>query len=214
MQNQETEEETVIDEEKKVIIDEEKNMPKSSSGTSTITEKKENATKDSAETSKCCLKTKETAKEKRIAKEDNKGRMKTRGRFSRRRTLLELFAGIAGLTAAVKNFAADKIKILPPGEILNKDFDLRDDECLSATADKVPKKVLWLHGAPPCHTFTFARRDDEWGKVPVLRSEERPEGFGDEKCEEANLLARRMAALAELVYLCLLYTSPSPRDRG
>ena len=195
MQNSEPEKKEVIDKEKG-IIDKEKNKPEVSSGTST-TEKKEGATKKSAETNSggqltaersrsralkrrppspnlpdevahicvgaavhglesdskwgCAvhatehvgrpdhpvgprhnlhrrrrghLKTKEASREKQIAEENNKEKTKTRSRISRRRTFFELFAGIAGLTAVVKNLAADKIEILSPGEILNKDFDL------------------------------------------------------------------------------------------
>ena len=70
------------------------------------------------------MKTKEASREKQIAEENNKEETKTRSRISRRRTFFELFAGIAGITVVVKNLAADKIEILSPGEILNKDFDL------------------------------------------------------------------------------------------
>ena len=74
-------------------------------------------------------------------------------------------------------------------------FDLLDDHCLSCTAKEVDERVLWLHGAPPCHTFTFARRTDKHGKVPILRDPDHPEGWGQPEVEEANALAERMAAL-------------------
>ena len=103
---------------------------------------------------------------------------------------------------AVQNIATGKAEVLPPGELKNKDgkFDLLDDHCLSCTAKEVDERVLWLHGAPPCHTFTFARRTDKHGKVPILRDPDHPEGWGQPEVEEANALAERMAALAEQCY--------------
>ena len=50
--------------------------------------------------------------------------------------------------------------------------------------------------APPCRTFTRSRRSDQWAKVKVLRSDEKPEGFGCQATTEANELARRPVFLA------------------
>ena len=113
--------------------------------------------------------------------EEKKGEEKVPGRparqWKKRRGFLELFAGLAGLTMAVQNIATGKAEVLPPGELKNKDgkFDLLDDHCLSCTAKEVDERVLWLHGAPPCHTFTFARRTDKHGKVPILQDPDHPE---------------------------------------
>ena len=54
----------------------------------------------------------------------------------------------------------------------------------------------WRHMAPPCRTFTKARRTDEHGTVKALRSKERPEGFGDDQTVEANTITDR-CVLAE-----------------
>ena len=51
--------------------------------------------------------------------------------------------------------------------------------------------------APPCHTFTKARRSDQFGKVRIMRTKEAPEGkLYDQAAQDANLLANRCAALA------------------
>ena len=53
----------------------------------------------------------------------------------------------------------------------------------------------WMHAAPHCRTFSRRRRADGFGQVKQLRSKERPEGFGDPDAEQANLIAKRLAAL-------------------
>ena len=45
--------------------------------------------------------------------------------------------------------------------------------------------------------MSAARRSDQVAKAKVLRTKERPEGFGDEATKMANLLADQIAALAE-----------------
>ena len=81
-----------------------------------------------------------------------------------------------------------------------------DEEDPSETAD-------WKHFAPPCRTMTKARRSDRYGKVPKLRSETRPEGFGDEQTVQANLLADRTAHLSERqVKLRKYFSVENPED--
>ena len=55
----------------------------------------------------------------------------------------------------------------------------------------------WLHGAPPCRTFSRARKRDRFWSVRLLRSEEAPGGIEPvgRGVREANLLAQRMARL-------------------
>ncbi len=72
-----------------------------------------------------------------------------------------------------------------------------DQEFISLIEEKEEVAPDWYHMAPPCRTFTKARREDEHGKVKRLRSEKRPEGFDCEQTKEANLLADRSAAVAE-----------------
>ena len=74
---------------------------------------------------------------------------------------------------------------------------LEDDEFNKVARTCTAKDVDWLHMAPPCRTFTKARRNDKHGKVRTMRTAERPEGDPeDAEAVKANLLANRCAALA------------------
>ena len=55
----------------------------------------------------------------------------------------------------------------------------------------------WKHFAPPCRTYTKARREDKHGKVKQLRSDGRPEGFGCKDTQAANTLVDRTAHLCQ-----------------
>ncbi|OLP74439.1 hypothetical protein AK812_SmicGene46021, partial [Symbiodinium microadriaticum] len=55
---------------------------------------------------------------------------------------------------------------------------------------------MWIHMAPPCRTFTRARDGRRDGGPGRLRSDAKPEGWGNE-AEEGNLLALRAEAFAE-----------------
>ena len=117
------------------------------------------------------------------------------------RGFLEMFAGLAGLTLAMSAILQGCVQVLPPGEI-RKDlaWDLEDDGVVARVARQIEASVLWLLSAPPCRTFTKARRTDRHGTVPVLRSRKHPEGFGQAQVLRANLLAERAAALSELAW--------------
>ena len=56
--------------------------------------------------------------------------------------------------------------------------DLGKDEEFAAMAEQTGGLPTWKHFAPPCRTYTKARRVDTHGKVKRLRSDEKPEGFG------------------------------------
>ena len=59
-------------------------------------------------------------------------------------------------------------------------------------------RVKWLHGGPPCKTFSRARRTDRHGSAQVLRSESYPSGLPglvSAKLRDGNEMARRMAKL-------------------
>jgi hypothetical protein len=61
-------------------------------------------------------------------------------------------------------------------------------------------RVKWLHGGPPCKTFSRARWRDQHGHAHTLRSDRYLAGLpGVEspKLREGNELARRMAKLAK-----------------
>ena len=57
-----------------------------------------------------------------------------------------------------------------------------------------------MHGAPPCKTFSTARRVDRFAKVRRLRSRRNPAGFDPKptKVRDANLLVSRLAQLCRL----------------
>ena len=100
---------------------------------------------------------------------------------------------------AAQNIATGKAEVLPPGEFKYEDGKsyLLDDHCLSYVAKEADERVLWVHEAPPRHTFSFARRTYKQGKAPILRDPDRPEDWGQPEVEEANALTERIAALAE-----------------
>ena len=67
---------------------------------------------------------------------------------------------------------------------LDEDFE----EALDVVAD-------YKAGAPPCKSFSQARRQDHVAHARVLRSDARPQGFGCMVTKAANLLADRMAEI-------------------
>lgn len=75
--------------------------------------------------------------------------------------------------------------------------DLGKDEEFVAMAEQTGDLPTWKHFAPPCRTYTKARRVDTHGKVKRLRSDEKPEGFGCQDTKEANTLVDRTAHLCE-----------------
>ena len=103
---------------------------------------------------------------------------------------LEVFRGAGGLSRAVQEIGGKKVVVL--NELADIDVSLDDDfaKLLQVQAD-------WVHGAPPCKTFSAARRVDIHARVKRLRSEDRPQGFGGEVTELANKLALRMLELAK-----------------
>ena len=116
-------------------------------------------------------------------------------------TFGELFAGAAGLSTAISRLSVSgwNVATQSPKDIWSSDWDLSNDDHFDAALRSVPS-WNWLHGAPPCGTFSKARRTDEHGSVAELRSPWRPAGYGDPRAEEANVLARRQAALAKVVF--------------
>ena len=116
---------------------------------------------------------------------------------------LEIFAGAAGLTSAVKRVGGVAISACD----INSDtaevkvFDLTNNACFKEVKTLLKrKKVRWLHLAPPCKTFSKARKRDKWAKVRKLRSRAKPDGLEPKTplVREANLLASRSAQLATI----------------
>ena len=106
---------------------------------------------------------------------------------------LELFRGAGGLSRRVQARAGDRCEVLSrakgPYEVINVGCDEDFTKILDAEA-------LWVHGAPPCRTFSRARRSDQFARVKRLRTEERPKGFGCPETAVANKLALRMQEIA------------------
>ena len=107
----------------------------------------------------------------------------------------ELFAGYEGLSLPVKKEACGQV--LPPLDF-HTGQDLLDDELFNKVTRRCTgEEITWVHMAPPCRTFTRARRTDASGSVRVMRTEEKPVGEpGDKEAEDANRLASRCASLA------------------
>lgn len=132
-------------------------------------------------------------------------RVTTSSQDSSDATFLEIFAGAAGLTAAVKRkggIAVDACDIQTGAEMI-EEFDLLKTESFKKLKKMIKlRKIRWLHLAPPCKTFSRARRRDRWAKVRRLRSASKPEGFEPKPklVRDANLLAARSAQLATLQY--------------
>ena len=110
----------------------------------------------------------------------------------------ELVAGAASLSAAVQELAGAAHVVRAADAWRTSEEDLLQDDFLHYCASTAGL-AYWLHQAPPCRTFTRARRSDKWGTSKVLRTDERPEGFGTPETEHANELARRAAFLARRV---------------
>ena len=94
----------------------------------------------------------------------------------------ELFVGAGGLTSAVRRL---DVAAHSPGDLPDPDgghegsvLDLLDDKLFRWMKVQIRRGCIrWLHLAPPCKTFTMARRSDRFGKVSQLRSARHPEGF-------------------------------------
>ena len=120
---------------------------------------------------------------------------------------LELFAGAGGLTAAVRRL---NLPAFEPQDLLksdesgfNRHFDLGVDVHFKELRGLCRRgSVRWLHGAPPCNTFSRARRTNAFARSRILRSDEVLEGSEPKPqiVKEANLLASRMARLARCIY--------------
>ena len=116
---------------------------------------------------------------------------------------LEIFAGEAGLTLEIKRVG---ISVDDPGDVREggrvvDGFDLLDTASFKKLKSKIKRKrYRWIHFAPPCKTFSRARRRDRFAKARALRSRQKPQGFDPKPqvVSEANLLASRTAQLALL----------------
>ena len=150
----------------------------------------------------------EGSKRKRSPEEKRTSGRRHRSPAPRRdkRMFCELFAGVAGLSAAVRDRGIPVMALskFTPDYSEQSSFDL----LRQADFDKLIKmikrgKIRWLHCAPPCKTFSRARRSDGWAHAAILRSETFPVGTPRGaslpwKVIEGNVLARRTARLCKL----------------
>ena len=104
-----------------------------------------------------------------------------------------MFAGEGGFTRSVRY--RGNIAIVASEDFWSQ-WDITDDSHFEFALGW-SNETDYIHLAPPCGTFSSARRSDKWGSVEVLRTRERPEGFGSPLAEEANTIASRAAALCQ-----------------
>ena len=106
----------------------------------------------------------------------------------------EFFAGWGGLSTAMKFVSHRWINVSATLDGYRGAWNILDDEHFESSK-KVCEEIDHGHMAPPFRTFTLARRPDEHGVAKALRSDERPEGWGDFEVVEANLVVARMVVL-------------------
>ena len=114
-----------------------------------------------------------------------------------RPAFLELFAGKAGLTQQVRELG---LLVLEPRDLRGDGTDLSNDTVLREIIGLIRGgQVRWLHLAPPCRTFSRARRTDRFGAVQPLRSSQFPGGIPpiSEEVLEANHLMKTAARLSK-----------------
>jgi len=136
---------------------------------------------------------------------------------------LELFAGAGGLTAAVARLGLPTHQLVDvrgsQGEVLDLAVgDLLDPRVFRYYVQLTRRgRLRWLHGGPPCKTFTKARRRDRFGTARTLRSDQYPgglPGITDQRVQDANMLVRRFAKLARIVHRCGGYWSVENPERS
>ena len=114
---------------------------------------------------------------------------------------LELFAGEAKLTQAVQDAGCTVETPLEKRTTVgaHAQLDFTSPEVFSEINKKARQQhYKWIHAAPPCSSFSRARRTDKWGSVPVLRSDEFPMGLPEvthPKLTEANKIVRALSRL-------------------
>ena len=104
-----------------------------------------------------------------------------------------MFRGAGGLSKAVQEIGGKETADISMSE---KGLESADLSCDDDFAKLLKVRAKWVHGAPPCKTFSTARRVDKFASVKCLRTEERPQGFGCEATDVANKLAMRMLEIA------------------
>ena len=148
----------------------------------------------------------DTTQRGRLPALDSAGQYRRRSKSpARHGYFCELFAGAAGLSAAVRRVG----KVARPLSSLTPDYQHRTGFNLLNLSDfqKLLKeikqgRIRWLHAAPPCKTFSRARRNDCFAKARTLRTPAEPAGVRilgriPMHVQEANVLATRTAKLCK-----------------
>ena len=109
---------------------------------------------------------------------------------------LELFAGYGGFTGAVREACGLSVEVMDEQDQWTTEWDITNDEHFEK-AKVWAREADHTHLAPPCKSMTRARREDEHGSVPVIRSDANPMGWGHPLAEEGNLIAERTSILVD-----------------
>eukprot|EP00435_Cladocopium_sp_Y103_P000377 s3357_g1.t1 len=109
---------------------------------------------------------------------------------------LELFAGQAGFSGAVKLACGDLVETMSHQDAWTTCWDILKDEDFEKARSWV-RLADHTHLAPPCKSFTKARRSDKHGTAKIIRSPAQPAGWGDPMAEEGNKIAERVGILLD-----------------
>jgi hypothetical protein len=92
------------------------------------------------------------------------------------RAFMEIFAGRGNLERAL---VARGIQTLSIEAHLGRSFNLLIGSDFAAIKKLIKRRKLrWIHFAPPCGTFSAARKQDKWAKARILRTRDEPLGVG------------------------------------
>jgi hypothetical protein len=110
----------------------------------------------------------------------------------------EFFAGMGGFTLTIDVLCAELVRTLAPKDGYGGHWDILQDQGFEESK-LICAEADHGHFAPPCRTLTRARREDKHGKATVMRSDARPEGWGNPAADEANNIVERMVVLCMLL---------------
>lgn len=118
------------------------------------------------------------------------------GSIVQRFKFLELFAGQAGFSGAVELAGGELVEVMNHQDSWTTSWDILVDEDFERARAWV-READHTHLAPPCKSFTKARRSDKFGATKVVRSQAQPEGWGDPLTVEGNKIVERAAVLLD-----------------
>lgn len=117
-------------------------------------------------------------------------------KLPRKYVFLELFAGRAGFSREAVRCGASLVDVREPLDIYES-WDILEDKDFEKACIAVGE-ADHAHIAFPCRSYTRARRTDQFGSVPVIRSDACPQGWGHPTAEEGNRILDRCIALAKV----------------